>query len=861
MTAVELRHRILQVADTRKRLLDVIHYANKNIIGLYSHEIDIKSYCREVIRRLVRLSRSLSHPDRRKARILLFSLITALGTVILTGSYYMRKTYRKLRSYSRSKPPFLRRTRSQTRLASGARIMYISEDRVSEDDQDDRSGSSVKHLNGASNGRPGRAKKIFIPKRDGDVFERDKYLFKSVETSYEPYSQLFYSKYLNQMSALIRVLIPSWLDKNVALLSLQVFFLIMRTWLSLFIARLDGQIVKDVIAGKGKGFLADLACWFIIALPASYTNGAIKFLQRKLSLNFRVYLTRYVHDMYLDERLAFYKLIFDTQSDSSVIKNIDNSITNDVTKFCDATCSVFADIAKPVIDLVFFAVYLRDNLGTFGVAGIFVNYFLTGYVLRKYTPPLGTLTSRKSGAEGNFYNYLLNMSSNNEEIAFYQGTEVEKAKVTELYNTYFDRSLQIDQSRFNYSMVEDYLLKYTWSALGYVFASIPIVISTLSLERNMENSNMRDFIVNKRLMLSLADAGSRLMHSIKDISQLTGYTNRVFILLSVLHRVHFRRFNYGALVAMETGYGDSKDMVRGTIQRNFHGIRFENIDIIIPSRRAGKGAKLINRLAFQIPSDIEPSSKSSSTQDFKKNFDPNVPLIDNTGASLLILGPNSCGKSSIQRIIAEVWPVYNKNGLLSIPASSNLFCVPQRPYFPRGGTFRDQIIYPMSSDEFFDRGLKDKNLVKILTKVNLDYLLDRRMGWSYLDAVAHWKDVLSGGEKQRMNFARILFHKPRFVVLDEATNAISVDMEDQLFNILKKYRFNFITISQRPSLVKYHDILLEIDHSGSWQLQALGTVEAITSIDHELENLKDKLAGVIKWEEERKVLKQKLEVF
>ncbi|GAV50068.1 hypothetical protein ZYGR_0S02020 [Zygosaccharomyces rouxii] len=772
----------------------------------------------------------------------------------------MRKTYKRLRSYSQSKPPLLRRTRSQTRLESGARIMYISEDKVSEEDQDDRSGAPVRHLDGVSSERLGRTKKIFIPKRDGDVFERDKYLFKSVETSYEPHSQLFYSKFLNQMSALIKILIPSWLDKNVALLSLQVFFLIMRTWLSLFVARLDGQIVKDVIAGRGKGFLADLACWFIIALPASYTNGAIKFLQRKLSLNFRVYLTRYIHDMYLDERLAFYKLIFDTQSDSSVIKNIDNSITNDVTKFCDAFCSVFADIAKPVIDLVFFAVYLRDNLGTFGVVGIFANYFLTGYILRKYTPPLGTLASHKSSAEGDFYNYLLNMSSNNEEIAFYQGTEVERAKVTELYSNYFDNSLQIDQSKFNYTMMEDYILKYTWSALGYVFASIPIVISTLSSKENLENSNMRDFIVNKRLMLSLADAGSRLMHSIKDISQLTGYTNRVFVLLGALHRVHFRRFNYGAFVGMEMGYGDSKDMVRGTVQRNFHGIRFENIDIIIPSRRAGRGAKLIGTLTFQIPSVIEPSSKSSSIQDFKKNFDPNVPLIDSTGASLLILGPNSCGKSSIQRIITEVWPVYNKNGLLSIPAPSNLFCVPQRPYFTRGGTFRDQIIYPMSSDEFFDRGLKDKNLARILKEVHLDYLLDREIGCSYMDAVADWKDVLSGGEKQRMNFARILFHRPRFVVLDEATNAISVDMEDYLFNLLKRYRFNFITISQRPSLIKYHDMLLEVDSSGSWQLQALGTVEAITSIDHELDNLKGKLADVVKLEEERKALRQKLEV-
>ena len=128
--------------------------------------------------------------------------------------------------------------------------------------------------------------------------------------------------------------------------------------------------------------------------------------------------------------------------------------------------------------------------------------------------------------------------------------------------------------------------------------------------------------------------------------------------------------------------------------------------------------------------------------------------------------------------------------------------------------------------------------------------------------MADWKDVLSGGEKQRMNFARIMFHKPRFVVLDEGTNAISADMEDYLFNLLKRYRFNFISISQRPSLIKYHDLLLEITDTtaGSWQLQALGTAEAITSIDHEIDELSKKMANVAKWELEREELQGKLAI-
>lgn len=167
----------------------------------------------------------------------------------------------------------------------------------------------------------------------------------------------------------------------------------------------------------------------------------------------------------------------------------------------------------------------------------------------------------------------------------------------------------------------------------------------------------------------------------------------------------------------------------------------------------------------------------------------------------------------------------------------------------------------MSSDDFFDKGFNDKILVWVLNEVRLDYLLKRDRGWKYLDTVADWKDVLSGGEKQRMNFARIMFHKPRFIILDEATNAISVDMEDYLFNMLKRYRFNFISISQRPSLIKYHDLLLEVyGNEGTWELKTLGTDEAITSIDNEIEVLEKKLLKVEQWRQERDRLQQALTV-
>ena len=95
------------------------------------------------------------------------------------------------------------------------------------------------------------------------------------------------------------------------------------------------------------------------------------------------------------------------------------------------------------------------------------------------------------------------MINNSEEIAFYQGTAVERTKVKELYDILMEKMLLVDRCKFGYNMLEDYVLKYTWSGLGYVFASIPIVVSTLATGINAEEKNMKEFIVNKLSLIHI----------------------------------------------------------------------------------------------------------------------------------------------------------------------------------------------------------------------------------------------------------------------------------------------------------------------------------------------------------------------
>jgi putative ATP-binding cassette transporter len=163
------------------------------------------------------------------------------------------------------------------------------------------------------------------------------------------------------------------------------------------------------------------------------------------------------------------------------------------------------------------------------------------------------------------------------------------------------------------------------------------------------------------------------------------------------------------------------------------------------------------------------------------------------GEKVLLVGESGSGKSTLIRAIAGLWPW--GSGTVRLPQGARVAFLPQRPYIPLA-TLRAALCYPEEVTPELD-----ERVPQALARVGLGHLAPR------LDEEARWDQILSGGEQQRLAFARLLITRPSLVIMDEATAALDEASQNSILETFhdELRETTVLSVGHRPGLEAKHD--------------------------------------------------------
>lgn len=486
------------------------------------------------------------------------------------------------------------------------------------------------------------------------------------------------------------------------------------------------------------------------------------YLTQRFIIRWRVWLTDRLASDWLREESFYRGRFLDDPVD-----NPDQRIQLDIDAFTastgtgqntptvgTATTLVFGAI-NAMVSVVAFTPILWNLSGPLSIFGLTLNHalfwialiyvFSTTVIAFWIGRPLIRFSFRNELTNAAYRYALVRMRDAAESISFYRGEEAEKS---------------ILRSRFA-AIIANYR--------GYVVRTLALLGWNQSITQLI---NPLPLVVQaQRLFAGQITFG--------DVTQSASAFNSVHDSLSFFRSVYDSFAAYRATIIRLDGLVDADEKARAlprlaAAESPDGSIQLRDIEVRNPA-----GKTLINGLDLRL--------------------DP--------GDSLVITGPSGCGRTTLLRSIARLWP-YTSGTMLRPDGDGDAMFLSQVPYLPLGD-LRSVLSYPSR-----ECTIADEELIAALEEVSLGHLTRR------LNEPQDWSKVLSPGEQQRISFARVLLQKPKVIFLDESTSAIDEGQEFAIYRLVRNRLPDSIIVSvtHRGTVEQHHEHHLRLFNDGRWEL-------------------------------------------
>jgi len=328
--------------------------------------------------------------------------------------------------------------------------------------------------------------------------------------------------FVAQFMRLLRIMIPGLKSFEALVLLLHTMALISRTFLSIYVARLEGQAVKFIVRKDATNFSYIITKWLLIALPATFVNSSLRFLESQLALCFRTRLVRYAYELYFKNDTYYSVTNLDAR-----LENPDHYLTEDISNFSQRCAHLYSSVTKPMLDLcvtTYTLIKMAHKMGTNSSRGPIVPAIVmisTHGFLRLLSPKFGSLVAEEARRSGFLRFIHSRIIANAEEIAFYKGHAIELQTVQKAYQSMAEQKKTIYNKRLWYVVLEQFLMKYVWSALGLVMIGKPVITGKKFGKEDdigvLEISERTQYMTTaKNILIAGGDAAERLISSYKE---------------------------------------------------------------------------------------------------------------------------------------------------------------------------------------------------------------------------------------------------------------------------------------------------------------------------------------------------------